>query len=196
MRLHPHRWWWRVATALAIGIAVVMLLAGPWSNFLGSATGTTADADPPPCPVGQTVPIMNSPHISQAEAASVRYSSEPPTSGPHFPFNMAPGVYDHPVPDGLTVHALEQGHVAVLYASDMPAKVVDEMSRFAHTHAGNVLLAPHAAVDSGVVLTAWGCLQRLSVYDEAVAETFVARLTGRHVHGWSGRSVQRAATTA
>lgn len=183
MRLHPHRWWWRLTTLLAIGLAVAMLVTGPWS-FRNSVT-PTADADPPPCPVGETVPIMDSPHISQAEAASVRYSSEPPTSGPHFAFSLTPGVYDEPVPDGLTVNALELGHVALLYAADTPDPVVDEMSRFAHANASSVMLAPHPAVHRGIVLTAWGCLHRLPAYDAAAAENFVERLAGRYVQGWT-----------
>src|SRR6266498_2232576 len=112
-------------------VVAAALLAGAWRPLAGSAagsvTGSVADRDPPRCPQGETIAILHSPHVSQARAATVRYNSVPPTSGPHFAFTVAPGVYRSPVPDGLTVHALEHGHVAVQYATGTPAATVRQL---------------------------------------------------------------------
>ncbi|MET7875939.1 DUF3105 domain-containing protein [Micromonospora profundi] len=175
MSLHPHRWWWRTAVMFATGALTATLFTGGTSP----GSGARSAADPRPCPAGETVPVLESPHISQAEAVSVRYSSQPPTSGPHFPFSLAPGAYDRPIPDGLTLHALEQGHVALLYAADTPAEVVADMRRLVHANPRSLLLAPHPAVQSGVVLTAWGCLQRQPKYDAAAAADFVGESVRR-----------------
>ncbi|MFF0173136.1 DUF3105 domain-containing protein [Micromonospora profundi] len=177
MSLHPHRWWWRTATMSAIGALVATLFTG--GTLFGSGARSEADAGPRPCPAGETVPVLESPHISQAEAASVRYSSQPPTSGPHFPFSLAPGAYDRPIPDGLTLHALEQGQVALLYAPDTPVEVVAQMRRLVHANPRSLLLAPHPSVRGGVVLTAWGCLQRQPTYDAAAAADFVGEVIRR-----------------
>ncbi|WP_344386502.1 DUF3105 domain-containing protein [Asanoa iriomotensis] len=128
---------------------------------------------------------MDSPHISQAEASDVRYSSEPPTSGPHFPFTVTPGVYEDSVPDALIVQALELGDVAVLYAPATPPDLIGSMRRFARTHPADVVMAPHPGVHKGVALTGWGCLLRMSMFDEATATLFVTQVAGRYVHGWA-----------
>jgi hypothetical protein len=127
---------------------------------------------------------MDSPHIPQTEATSVAYDSLPPTSGPHFAFPVAPGIYDTPVPDGHTIHALEHGHVAIQYAPSLPGRDVTALTRIAKRYGADVILAPYPDLERGVALTAWGRLDRLDRYDEDRIVAFVEALRGRYRHGW------------
>jgi uncharacterized protein DUF3105 len=54
-----------------------------------------------------------SPHINQC--FPVVYSSNPPTSGPHYPIWAAFQTYTTPVPRGFTVHDLEHGAIVISY---------------------------------------------------------------------------------
>ena len=54
-----------------------------------------------------------SPHI--AECFPVLYSSNPPTSGPHYPYWAAFKTYTTPIPRGFTVHDLEHGAIVISY---------------------------------------------------------------------------------
>ena len=90
--------------ALAV-LAVVPVVAG------------CAEARALPCRdlPGTAGRILPSPHIAYAGTSHAPYSSSPPTSGPHVPFTVAPGVYREPLARELQVHALEHGHVLVQY---------------------------------------------------------------------------------
>lgn len=58
-------------------------------------------------------PILPAPHV--ATCSPVLYSSEPPTSGPHYPIWAAFKTYAKPVPRGFYVHDLEHGAMVILY---------------------------------------------------------------------------------
>jgi hypothetical protein len=132
------RWLWRGVAVVAVGVLAASLLNGPIDLIVGTAAGSSGVDAPHPCPRGDTVPILDSPHVSQEKAASVRYNSDPATSGPHFSFSITPGIYADPVPPGLAVHALEHGHVAVLYARNTPDSSVRRLEAIARRYAAHV----------------------------------------------------------
>lgn len=179
------RWIWRLATLVA---AVVVAGSGavaagpnlPWAIF-----GSRATVYQPLCPVGRTVPIQDSRHISQAAAAAVRYTTLPPTSGPHFAFVAAPGIYREPVPEGLAVHAMEHGHVVIWYSPDIAASDVAVLTDVARRHPADVILTPYRRLAAGVAVTSWGCLGSLPSVDGPQVEAFVRVLRDRYDHGWT-----------
>ena len=178
----PRRWWWRTTVAV---IALGFLSWSPLRSWqlAGLSGGQAAIPAGFPCPQGQSIEILPSPHISWDEASTASYNSVPPTSGPHFPFSLATGIYTDPIPDGLTVHALEHGHIAIHYPLDAPKQTVAALREVAKRHSDQVVLAPYAGIIKGIALTAWGCLLLLEKPDERVEE-FVVALAGRYRHGW------------
>lgn len=184
-------------------VLIVALLAGGvyasetrWSSILfGSPSATSAPADRAGLP-GREVPMINSPHIPYLGAPHAAYNSVPPTSGPHLPYTASPGIYNEPVADELTVHALEHGHIAILYAANTPAAQVDTLKSLARKHPRDVVLAPHPGVQNGVALTAWSRIQNLDAVDEGTILTFINALSKRYVHGWQTRDQQVALSSA
>lgn len=180
------QWAWRTGFLLAVLLAAGALLLGPYQFLLGTATGSTAQpARVAPCLPGQAVSILDSPHIAESTADTVTYHTTPATSGPHFAFTAAAGVYQRPVADGLTVHALEHGRVAIQYAPGTGPAEVEQLARLARRYPADVILAPHPGVDQGIVLTAWGHLDHLDRYHETRITRFVETLRGRYQHGWT-----------
>lgn len=177
---------WRLGLLTMVAVAVGTLLLGPYQFLLGTVAGSTGgDARPAPCLPGDPVAILDSPHISQADAGSADYNSIPPTSGPHFPFTISPGVYREPVPEGLTVHAMEHGHVIIQYAPDIPDRDLAELDRLARRYGADVVLAPYPRLTGGIAITAWGRIDRLDRYDEGRLTDFITALRGRYNHGWT-----------
>ena len=182
------RWLWRGGFVL-----VLSLIAGSaFVNIYRIVAGGAHDPSQPvsrsaPCLPGVEVPIQDSPHIAASDATAVQYNSVPPTSGPHYSFRTAPGIYDSPVPDGLTVHAMEHGHVVIHYAPRIRPEWLAALRKLAKRHAGDVILTPNPAV-SGIALTAWGRLDQMAAYDEARASAFIRQLRGRYDHGWTRSS--------
>ncbi|WP_441248181.1 DUF3105 domain-containing protein [Kitasatospora sp. McL0602] len=179
------RWLWRAAMLAVLGAILVPVVADRWRTLAGGVTGSTAVSRDSPCLPGSSVPVLASPHISRDAAGAVRYNSTPPTSGPHFAFVPAMGVYDAAVPDGLTVHALEHGHIAIQYAPGTPPLTVAELADVAKRYSADVVLAPYPGLDHGIALTAWGRLERLDTFDGPRITRFVEALRGRYDHGWT-----------
>jgi Protein of unknown function (DUF3105) len=136
---------------------------------------------------GRAVPILKDiHHIAYVDAPHVPYDSVPPTSGPHVPFVVAPGPYGSPIPDALQVHDLEHGHVLIQYAPGTSGDERHELEDFARRYPRDVLVAPYPKLRSGVALTAWGRIERLSRPDGKRIRAFVTAFRGRYVHGWRG----------
>jgi hypothetical protein len=55
------------------------------------------------------------PGLHVAVCSVIAYSTNPPTSGPHYPIWAAFKTYTSPVPRGFLVHSLEHGAVVVSY---------------------------------------------------------------------------------
>lgn len=178
-------WAWRA------GVAGVLLALFGWlgtsqlPQLTGTARGSAAlEERPAPCLPGEAVPLLDSPHIPPVDADGVEYHSLPPTSGPHYSFVAAPGIYDAPVAEGLTVHAMEHGHVVIQYAPATPDPVVAALARVAKEYGGDTILAPYPPLADGIALTAWGRIDLLDEFDEQRIRDFIGQLSGRYNHGW------------
>ncbi|WP_052593946.1 DUF3105 domain-containing protein [Luteipulveratus mongoliensis] len=192
----PRRWLWRLATVITIVAMVSFLFVNRYQYVFGLVAGSTAEQRIDSCLPGQAVVVIDSPHISQNEVSGVSYSSTPATSGPHYPYTVAPGYYDKPVAPGLYVHAMEHGHVVIHYASDTPRETVRALTDFTRRHIDDVVLTPNPRLSHGLALTAWGRLERLDGYDEPAIGAFVDRLKGRFDHGWTSKASCPSANAA
>ncbi|HVK21068.1 MAG TPA: DUF3105 domain-containing protein [Actinokineospora sp.] len=175
---------------LLAGCALAVLLTGALIDLprqlAARAFGSDDTAHAAACLPGVAVPVMDSPHVSEVEVAATTYNSTPPTSGPHLSFPQAPGIYDSPISNGLLVHALEHGHVGVLYAPSTPPDTVSRLRALAKRFAGDVVLAPHPALPSGVAAVAWGRVDQADTFDDSRVARFVEELRNRYDHGWRG----------
>jgi len=135
---------------------------------------------------GRPVAVLPSPHIPVIGAHHPPYNSVPPTSGPHVPQTVAPGVYTQPLAEEIQVHVLEHGHVLIQYGAGLPPGQLSELRTVARRHPRDVVLAPYPPIDRGVALTSWGRVARLTTADERQIEAFIAAFAGRYVHGWTG----------
>ncbi|MFI5496819.1 DUF3105 domain-containing protein [Actinoplanes sp. NPDC051859] len=180
-------WWLAVLVTAATAATAVTLQSG--SFLIGSVTGSASGTRAAPCLPGREIPVMDSPHIAESQIAAVRYNSVPPTSGPHFSFTVAPGIYPDPVPDGLAVHALEHGHIVIRYGDGTSPQAVDRLRRLSKQYGRDVVLAPYPSMGSVVALTAWGRLAEVPADLDDAREReivdFVEGLRNRYVHTWT-----------
>lgn len=54
-------------------------------------------------------------HVSPKEVEKFEYNSNPPTSGPHLPTWVKPGMYREPQNEGELIHSLEHGYIIISY---------------------------------------------------------------------------------
>lgn len=62
---------------------------------------------------GEAVADAGRTHVVDISGAT--YSSNPPSSGSHFPVWAKPGVYDRFISDGYFIHSMEHGYVIIWY---------------------------------------------------------------------------------
>lgn len=90
--------WWNIFGAIGL------LAGGAWLFRII----TTA-------PPGRVVEDQGRQHVSADEVANTIYKSNPPTSGPHLPTWVKPGIYTQPQSEGELIHSLEHGYVIISY---------------------------------------------------------------------------------
>ena len=175
-----------------VSVAVVAILAANYGiegvlKFVeaspdASAENAAAAAHDDSCLPGDRVDILDYPHISQQDAATVEYNSNPATSGAHYGMAVAPGIYRSTLEEPQLVHSLEHGRVAIQYLPDTPSDIVGELESIAKQYAPHVVMAPNPRLDTQIALTAWGRIDTFDEYDEERITRFVGLLHSRYDH--------------
>lgn len=172
-------------------ISTLLYAGGELRKFVEASSDATRDnlfaaAHDDSCLPGRRVRILDFPHISQQEAKTVVYNSNPATSGPHYGAAVAPGIYRGHLADGQTVHALEHGRVVIHYRPGTPPETVARLESIAKRHARDTVVHPNPDIDHQIALTAWGRIDLLDSYDEVRIVSFVENLRGRYDHHATG----------
>lgn len=163
--------------------------AGEHCDPTGCAAGQTCAScrcvgggDEPPRPsncVVESIPIEGFTHV--AVGTDVTYTSNPPSSGNHYPVWSDYGVFTETVPRGYWVHSLEHGAVVLLHRPDAGDEVIDAL-RAAHdaipldpkcTHRRTVL-TPDPLMPQPFAAVSWGWRLTCDVVDEQAILDFVA----------------------
>jgi hypothetical protein len=108
--------------------------------------------------------------------AKVRYTSNPPTSGPHQPTPPVTGVQAEAIPKPVQVGLLEAGDVLLQHRPDLPAAQRTELEALAGP---GVVVAPAADLPAAVVATAWVYKRSCSSVDTAALRDFVEARKGK-----------------
>ena len=109
------------------------------------------------------------------------YNSNPPTSGWHYDYPLAPvrwGIYDEPLEDEVLLHNLEHGYVNVHY--DCPEgcqELVEQLTTLIQEgidRGGKLILSPYPEMDTRIALTAWTFIDEFDEFDEDRVRDFVS----------------------
>ncbi|HEX2161285.1 MAG TPA: DUF3105 domain-containing protein [Thermoleophilaceae bacterium] len=94
-------------------------------------------------------------HISSPDE-TVRYRSDPPTSGKHHPVPAEDNAYAVSPDVRRIVHTLEHGRVVIWFDEDLPAKARASLKAFYRDDSHHVLLVPDTTdMPYAVAATAW-----------------------------------------
>jgi hypothetical protein len=176
----------------------------------GSASDAGDAASDPDSPenCGTTVTqyaIDPSPHIAQC--FPVTYSSNPPTSGPHYPIWGAFKTYSAPIPRGFTVHDLEHGAVVISYkcaggcASEVAAlqALVDARPADPGCVApvkSRIVIAPDPLLATRFAAAAWGFALTSQCFDLPALGAFIDAHYGMGTENFCADGVDVAAPDA
>ena len=128
----------------------------------------------------QAVAIDSREHIPVGQAAR-SYSSNPPTSGPHWNAGgVAPtpwGIKSGVVPDEALVHNLEHGGIVIHYQSTAPQNSIDQLVSFVQDQSNypeGYILAPREGLPSTITLSAWEYYLPLFQFNEQQMRAFIS----------------------
>jgi len=132
-----------------------------------------------------------SPGIHVAACTPIEYTSNPPSSGEHYPNWADFGVYDFALPRGFWVHNLEHGAVVVTYNcpngcdSELAAAKtwLAALTPDATCPAGppRILLVPDPLLDTAWAASSWGFTLRADCFDAPAFSKFFADHAGQAI---------------
>ena len=140
---------------------------------------------------GRQVQSQGRDHIPVGTSHTVRYNSDPPTSGPHYDPSARPGVYDEPIPDGYLVHSLEHGYVIISYnVEGIPEQEADSLvAQLTEIAEGErlwkLIVVPRPGMEHRIALTAWQRIDAMERVD--------ARRIRRFISAWRDRGPEHTA---
>lgn len=140
--------------------------------------------------VGEAVPVdpQGRTHIPE-DSDPGPYSTNPPTSGHHYPTPLSAGFYDTNIypqyPQGHLVHSLEHGYVIFWYnckkLSDSQCSEMKTQIKAVMDAAGGfkVIAYPWDSIDVPLVMTSWGYMLRFETFDPQLAQAFILQHRNR-----------------
>ena len=107
------------------------------------------------------------------------YSSNPPTSGWHFPVPADWGFYNEELPDELVVHNLEHGGIWISYRSADDTALINQLMTLSRRYRSKVIITLRTKDDTRLAVAAWDHLMKLDHFDEAVIVDFIRQFRDR-----------------
>lgn len=127
----------------------------------------------------ETFPDDGRKHVEPGE--TVNYEKDFPTSGPHDPNPVVPGVHSQEQRPEQLVHSLEHGNIVVYY--DQPGtEATKALESWANQFSGawdGVVVTPKAGLGESIVLTAWTKQLNLTEFEPEAAASFIDEHRGR-----------------
>ena len=146
--------------------------------FLSRNKGTTTTTE-----LGEVVAPLAVPndrqHIEKGQE-HVAYTSNPPTSGPHYAgVSSEEGfgpvqckVYSEEVEDESVIHNLEHGVVWVTYKDKNDKELAAKLKEISEDYT-KVTMSPRSANDSKIAVVSWGRLLKLDTFEEQKIRDFI-----------------------
>jgi len=155
----------RLLIGIGIAAAVVVVAGGLSFALFGSGssvTGGTSAAEATKklegagCTVTVAKALTSSDHsVTTPDGTSPKWTTSPPTSGPHFGQPAIWGSFKEPLLQAQVVHNLEHGGVYMQYGPGVPKATVDQLQSFYDKNRNGTLLAPLPTLGSKIAIGAW-----------------------------------------
>lgn len=162
-----------VRTITYWGIATVILAGGIYGIYVFAQNAAPKGED-----FSRAVELLPAAHIPVGSPLP-EYTSNPPSSGPHYAQTARSGFRTGAIPDQNVIHDLEHGDVWIAYHPRIGESAQNELRKFA---AGKVIITPREANDTDIALVAWGRIDTFDLEGGAVPEERVRDFIKRYLN--------------
>jgi hypothetical protein len=150
-----------VGALVAAGIVVAVVFGMSGGGGSGDSTtdvksamtaaGCTFRSVKPLPPKGQGNYHADSPTLT----ANVKWSTDPPSAGGHYPLWEVWNFYRAPQNPRKVAHNLEHGGVAIWWGPQVPTGTIDELEAFYRESSDGIIGTPYPKLGNKIALTAW-----------------------------------------
>jgi hypothetical protein len=185
---------WTIGAAVvgvAAGFAVVAVLLGlVGGSDAPDEEALRADLQAAGCTL-RVAPTQGYPENSHAvtdpNGKSPDWTTDPPTSGPHYGVAAIFQIYEEELQLARLVHNLEHGGVYILYGDEVPDETVEQLRAFYDSRQAGTVMAPLDRLGDEFALGAWvfegdvdnGYLAKCKTFDEDAVSSFFSALQFR-----------------
>ena len=109
------------------------------------------------------------------------YSSDPPTSGPHYQVPAATGFNLDPLPPEQLIHNMEHGQIILWYKPDLPQESIGDVEDLVSAESQATVASPYANIEAPyeIVVTAWGATMSCEKISQAAIDEFRVQFQGK-----------------
>jgi hypothetical protein len=171
---------------LVAAIAAIVIVASSGGGGGGSAnsSGLPAAIDAPPEKTNNLVraaaaarcKLSNPPIEGRTHTTDpVKYKTNPPSSGNHYPVPEPEGEYGKAPPVTHLVHDLEHGRIIIQWAPSTPKRRIAQLRGLFGEDSYHLILTPNTTkMPYQVAATAWGHIAGCKRFDDKVFDVFRA----------------------
>ena len=144
--------------AVAVIVVVVVVVASGGGG--GSSSDVKTAMEAAGCTVRDVKPLPPKDGKSfhndvPSLTAKVKWSTDPPSAGGHYPLWVVWGFYRAPMNPRKVVHNEEHGGVIIWWGSKVPSSTVDQLEQFYRDSPNGMLGTPYPKLGDKIALTAW-----------------------------------------
>ena len=109
------------------------------------------------------------------------YSTDPPTSGPHYEVPAATGFYPDQLPPEQLIHNMEHGQIILWYKPDLPQESTTAIEDLVSAESQATIATPYANIEPQyeVVVTAWRATMSCEKISQAAIDEFRLQFQGK-----------------
>ena len=126
----------------------------------------------------QAIPIMEASHM-QIGSSLPEYTSNPPSSGPHYGQTAKTGSRDKEIPDQHLIHNLEHGDIWIAYHPRISETMQNQLKKFG---ASKVVVTPREANETDVALVAWGRIDTFNIENNLLDKQRIRDFIKRNIN--------------
>jgi hypothetical protein len=123
-------------------------------------------------------PNQGQAHINAGDP-HIPYDTNPPASGPHYPYAADLGNYRETLPDELLVHNLEHGHIWLSYRDANDQDAINLLSELQRRNRRYVIVTHRPQNDTRIAAAAWTRLLTGDDLTDKQIQAFILRYQDR-----------------
>lgn len=157
---------------LTYGFWLLVIIGVVWGLYLYAGYSEPKGED-----LSRAVELMEVAHITPGSPLP-KYTSNPPSSGPHYEQTAQSGFREEEIPDQNIIHNLEHGDIWIAYHPRISEEAKNALKKFG---AAKVIITPRSANETDIALVSWGRVDTFNLEANVIPEQRINDFIKRYI---------------